>query len=101
LGILATQFPYHGLDTAFSHHLEAAYFFNPRCEVLNEQLAQVVEGLEFAGLEGRQMERLGRIFSGWKTFVFLNKRKKSRLRQYKRETEPQQGSMFQKRHIDR
>lgn len=38
-----------------------AYFFNPRREVLNEQLAQVVEGLEFAGLEenrdGEQVER--------------------------------------------
>ncbi len=32
-------------------HLFVAYFFNPRREVLNEQLAQVVEGLEFAGLE--------------------------------------------------
>lgn len=30
---------------------EAPYFFNPRREVLNEQLAQVVQGLEFAGLE--------------------------------------------------
>lgn len=36
---------------------QAAYFFNPRREVLNEQLAQVVEGLEFAGLRSRQMER--------------------------------------------
>lgn len=33
------------------------YFFNSRREVLNEQLAQVVEGLEFAGLDDRQMER--------------------------------------------
>lgn len=33
------------------------YFFNPRREVLNEQLAQVVEGLEFAGLKDRQMNR--------------------------------------------
>lgn len=32
------------------------YFFNPRREVLNEQLAQVVEGLEFAGLESKQIE---------------------------------------------
>lgn len=32
------------------------YFFNPRREVLNEQLAQVVEGLEFAGLENKRME---------------------------------------------
>lgn len=43
--------------TAFSHRIWAAYFFNPRREVLNEQLAQVVEGLEFAGLEDTQMER--------------------------------------------
>lgn len=35
------------------YHQRAAYFFNPRREVLNEQLAQVVEGLEFAGLEDR------------------------------------------------
>lgn len=41
--------------------LSSAYFFNPRREVLNEQLAQVVEGLEFAGLGDRQMEtRSGR-----------------------------------------
>lgn len=32
-----------------------SYFFNPRREVLNEQLAQVVEGLEFAGLRSRQI----------------------------------------------
>lgn len=34
------------------------YFFNSRREVLNEQLAQVVEGLEFAGLDDRE-RRLG------------------------------------------
>lgn len=34
---------------------------------MNEQLAQVVEGLEFAGLEDRKMEsRLGRQFCMYK-----------------------------------
>lgn len=36
---------------------EDPYFFNPRREVLNEQLAQVVEGLEFAGLGIKEVER--------------------------------------------
>lgn len=36
---------------------EVPYFFNPRREVLNEQLAQVVEGLEFAGLGMKEVER--------------------------------------------
>lgn len=36
---------------------ENPYFFNPRREVLNEQLAQVVEGLEFAGLAIKEVER--------------------------------------------
>lgn len=64
-------------NTAFSHHLWAAYFFNPRREVLNEQLAQVVEGLEFAGLENRQMERrLGRRL--W-TLWWLCRSEESRL----------------------
>lgn len=40
--------------------MSAAYFFNPRREVLNEQLAQVVEGLEFAGLEDRQIIEVSR-----------------------------------------
>lgn len=35
-------------------HIRAPYFFNPRREVLNKQLAQVVEGLEFAGLKDRR-----------------------------------------------
>lgn len=38
-------------------YLKTLYFFNPRREVLNEQLAQVVEGLEFAGLKDRQTDR--------------------------------------------
>lgn len=36
---------------------EDPYFFNPRREVLNEQLAQVVEGLEFAGLAIKEVGR--------------------------------------------
>lgn len=40
---------------------EEPYFFNPRREVLNEQLAQVVEGLEFAGLGIKEGEGEGMV----------------------------------------